>query len=107
MTDSRLDNRPEPVWENDEQGGSLPLMDYLQLLWFRRKLIIAVTIFVSVIGYIQINEIKNVYSATSTLMIGLPQANLVDIEAVFSPRDDAETEMEVLRSRVLAAKVIN
>ena len=33
-----------------------PLLDYLQLLWFRRRLILVITILVSVIGYIQVNQ---------------------------------------------------
>ncbi|MFC1796295.1 hypothetical protein ACFL1V_04280, partial [Pseudomonadota bacterium] len=82
MMDKRLENLPEPVWAEEEQGQSLPLMDYLQLLWFRRKLIVAITIFVGVIGYVQVNELKNVYSAKSTLMIGLPQKQVLNIEAV-------------------------
>ncbi len=65
----------------------MPLLDYLQLLWFRRKLIIAITMFVTVVGYIQVNEIKNVYSATSTMVIGLPESQVVDIEEVLSWRE--------------------
>ena len=39
-------------------------------------------------------------------MIGLPEMQVVDIKQVMSPHDDADSEIEVLRSRVLAAKVI-
>ena len=106
MSDVRQESRPEYLWEDKPQSQTLPIMDYLQLLWFRRKLIIAITIFVSVIGYIQVSEIKDVYSATSTLMIGLPKAHVVDIESVYDTRDDTKSEIEVLRSRVLAEKVI-
>jgi len=109
MMDKRLDNLPEPAWAEEDQGQSLPLMDYLQLLWFRRNLIIAITIFVGVIGYVQINELKNRYSATSTLMIGLPQNQVLNIEAVLDKANtygDVEGEIAVLTSRVLAEKVI-
>ncbi|MGH8035690.1 MAG: GumC family protein, partial [Lysobacterales bacterium] len=74
-----------------------------------RKLILAITIFVGIIGFIQANEIKNIYSATATLMVGLPETQVVDIEAVLSRNsapNGAEDEVEVLRSRMLAAKVI-
>jgi len=98
--------KPGSPFEIDEGSQTLPLLDYLQLLWFRRKLILVITVFVGIIGYIQANEIKNQYSATSTLMIGLPEAQVVDIKQVLSPFNDAESEIEVLRSRVLAAKVI-
>jgi succinoglycan biosynthesis transport protein ExoP len=101
---------PQPeLWDSEDSGQAFPLLDYLQLLWFRRKLIIAITIFFSVIGYIQVNEIRNVYSANSTLIVGLPESQVVDIEAVLSREylgTDAAAEVEVLRSRLLAAKVI-
>ena len=48
------------------------MLDYLQLLWFRKKMIIAITLFAAVIGYIQVSEIRNVYSATATMLNFLP-----------------------------------
>lgn len=101
--------RPNAPWEAEENEQTLPLLDYLQLLWFRRKLIVAITAFVAVVGYIQVSEIKDVYSARSTMLIGLPESKVVDIQAVLSgvtSVGDVASEMEVLRSRVLAAKVI-
>ena len=87
-----------------------PLLDYLQLLWFRRHLIIAITIFVAVIGFIHVNQLISVYTASSTLMVNMPETQVVDIEQVLS-RDSygyqATAEVEVLRSRGLAAKVID
>ena len=106
QTDTGIASRP---WEDDDSEQTLPLLDYLQLLWFRRKLIIAITMFVAVVGYIQVSEIKNVYTATSTMVIGLPESQVVNIEAVLSRSNsvsDLAGEIEVLRSRVLAAKVI-
>ncbi len=99
---------PAP-WQTEDDEQKLPLLDYLQLLWFRRKLIIAITLFVAVVGYIQVNEIKNVYTATSTMVIGLPESQVVNIQEVLSRGNslgDVASEIEVLRSRVLAAKVI-
>ncbi|GAH28691.1 unnamed protein product, partial [marine sediment metagenome] len=64
----------------------------------------------AVVGYIQVNEIKNIYSATSTMIVGLPEKQVVDIESVMSRQRtgaDAKGEVEILRSRGLAAKVIN
>lgn len=96
----------------DPQYGSedpFPLFDYLQLLWFRRHLIIAVSLFVAVLGFIYINQLKPVYTATSTLMIGATQTQVVDIEQVLKREfsgNEAIAEQEVLRSRSLANKVI-
>ena len=109
MMDNRTEKLPEPVWTEEGQGQSLTLMDYLQLLWFRRNLILAITIFVTVIGYVQISELKNRYSATSTLMIGLPQQQVLNIEQVLSKANtygDVQGEIAVLTSRILAEKIV-
>jgi len=121
LSEGPFENQPAAEWHGKRQGGAnvwalepeaesqtLPLLDYLQLLWFRRKLIVAITLFVFILGYIQVNEIKNIFTATSVVMVGLPQVQVVDIESVFSSNaaDDVEGEIEVLRSRGLAAKVV-
>jgi len=96
------------VYETDVQEQSFPLADYVQHLWFRKKLVLAITIFVTVFGYIKVNEIVDLYSASSTLMISLPQPTVLDIVGVMD-RDsfaDAESEVEVLRSDVLMTKVV-
>jgi len=96
--------------DNFQAEEPFPLLDYLQLLWFRRHLIIAITVFVAVIGFIYVNQLKSVYTASSTLMVNMPETQIVDIEQVLS-RDSygnqAIAEVEVLRSRGLATKVIN
>lgn len=87
-----------------------PLFDYLQLLWFRRKLIIAVSVLVAIIGFIHVNQLIPVYTASSTLLVGIKEAQVVDINPVLSRddySDDIQVEVEVLRSRSLAAKVID
>ncbi len=109
MMDAQPNKGPVDKWEADEAGQSFPLLDYLQLLWFRKKLILAITVFITIIGYIQVNEIKNIYSAKSTLLIGIPESQVVDFETVLSGGNsygEVTSEIEVLRSRVLAAKVI-
>ena len=94
----------QDYYAEQHHGGEdpFPLFDYLQLLWFRRHLIIAVSLFVAVLGFIYVNQLRPVYTATSTLMIGATQTQVVDIEQVLS-RDSygyqATAEVEVLRSR--------
>jgi succinoglycan biosynthesis transport protein ExoP len=96
----------------DPRQGSedpFPLLDYLQLLWFRRNLIVAVSLFVAVLGFIYVNQLIPVYTATSTLMIGANETQVVDIEQVLSREfygNEAVAEVEVLRSRSLANQVI-
>jgi capsular exopolysaccharide synthesis family protein len=100
-------------WETapaaEAQGQEFPLLEYLQLLWYRKKLILAITAFVAVVGWVQVNQIRNIYTATSTLMLGVQKAQAVDIESVITRDywgDMVLAEMEVLRSRGLARKVV-
>jgi capsular exopolysaccharide synthesis family protein len=90
------------------QGQDFPVMEYLQVLWYRKKLIVAITLFVAVVGWIHVNQIRSMYTATSTLLLGVQQPQTVDIETVWSGDywgDRVLAEMEVLRSRGLARKV--
>lgn len=81
------------------------------ILWFRRRLLIAVTIFVSCVGLIILVQIPPRYTATSVLMVGVPHTQVVDIEAVLGELLSGDSailgEVEVLRSRGLAAKLID
>jgi len=110
MNDSQFNPDPNLALQPEQEAEQFPLLDYLQLLWFRKRLILVITVFVAVIGFIYVNQIPSVYTATATLMIGLPENRVVDIEAVLT-RDmyssEAQGEVEVLRSRGLAEKVIN
>jgi len=93
----------------DGQGQAFPLLEYLQLLWYRKKLIIAITLFVAVAGWIHVNQIRSIYTATSTLMLGVTKAQAVDIESVLKRDywgDEVLAEIEVLKSRGLANKVV-
>ncbi|MCW8926904.1 MAG: Wzz/FepE/Etk N-terminal domain-containing protein, partial [Xanthomonadales bacterium] len=101
----------QDYYAEPDHGGEdpFPLFDYLQLLWFRRRVIVAVTLLVAVIGFIHVNELRPVYTATSTLMIGATDTQVVDIKEVLSREfygNEAVAETEVLRSRSLAERVI-
>ncbi len=103
------DTQAFPMDMSTQPEGSLPWLEYVQLLWFRKKLIIVITVFVGVIGYIQVNQIQSIYKATSTMVIGGQKNTVVDIDLVLSRdrrRNQLEGDIEVLRSRGLAAMVV-
>ncbi|KAA9133078.1 polysaccharide biosynthesis tyrosine autokinase [Marinihelvus fidelis] len=86
-----------------------PLLDYLQLLWFRRRLIVLVTLLVAVVGYLHVNQLTSVYTARSSLMIGVHDSRPVDLDSMLYQRyfgPEALEEVEVLKSRGLSEKVI-
>jgi capsular exopolysaccharide synthesis family protein len=109
-TDS--DQRAPQMWDEspsgESQGQEFPLLEYLQLLWYYKKLILALTVFVAVVGWIHVNQIRSIYTASSTLLLGVTQTQAVDIQSVLKQQywgDEVLAEMEVLRSRGLARKV--
>jgi capsular exopolysaccharide synthesis family protein len=96
----------DPAQEEEEP---FPILDYLQLLWFRRRLIIVITILVAAVGYIQVNQMRNIYTATSSILIGIQQGQVNDFNSYmrnYFSRPDSTEEIEVLRSRGLAERVI-
>lgn len=106
-----MDNQTSdyPAYEIQQQEEPFPLLDYLQLLWFRRRLILVITILVSVIGYIQVNQLRSIYTASSTILIGIQQAAVTDFDSYmyryFNGLESTE-EVEILKSRGLAEKVV-
>ena len=107
------ESRALQSWEEgsgaESEGSDLPRLEYLQLLWYRKKLILAITIFVGAFGWVHVNQIRSIYSASSTLMLGVAQAQPVDFESAFKREywgDEVLAEMEVLRSKGLARKVV-
>jgi capsular exopolysaccharide synthesis family protein len=113
MDQTQPQQNPLQAWEQGADTGlsgqDFPIIEYLQLLWYRKKLIIAITMFAAVVGWIQVNQIRSIYTATSTLIVGSQQTNVVDIETVLSRDvwgDALRGEIEILRSRRLAGKVV-
>ena len=88
------------------------LLDQFNTLWFHRRLLFSTALFVIAVGVIVVTQMVPRYTASSTMILGAPKTNLVDIEEVLNlgfgnhNRSAIRTEMEVLRSRVLARKVI-
>ena len=88
------------------------LLEWFHILWFRRRLLFSVALFIIVIGAINLMQQKSRFTASSSVMIGVPKSQVVDIEAVLggiaTGNDTAIIgEIEVLQSRELAKKVID
>jgi len=84
------------------------LLNYLQLLWFRRWAIIIITILISVFGAIWLSGQVPVYRSTSSLLIGFPEVESAGSNAGDSIKTttNINDEIEVLRSRDLVTTVI-
>ncbi len=88
----------------------LSLSSVLNVLEVRRKLIISVTFLISLLALLTIYQLVPRYTATNQLLIGINSAKVVDIEEVLSGGMKGDTavigEMEVIKSRELAHKII-
>ncbi|MEE4173832.1 MAG: polysaccharide biosynthesis tyrosine autokinase [Xanthomonadales bacterium] len=95
--------------DSSPQDEPFPLLDYLQLLWFRRRLIAVVTLLVAVLGYLYVNQLQSIYTARSDILIGVTDSQPLDFQQAIYQRYfglDTQQEMEVLRSRRLAQKTV-
>ena len=81
------------------------------ILWLRKRLFIGVTLPLSILAILIIFQLTPRYTALTQLLVGINAAKVVDIEEVMSGNFNNEAavigEMEVLRSRELARKVID
>ena len=91
-------------------NSELSLSAILSVIGLRRKLIISVTLLISSLAVLYIYQLVPRYTATSQLLIGINAAKVVDIEEVISGGMKGDTavigEMEVIKSRELAHKII-
>ena len=83
--------------------------EFAAQLW-RHKAIILVTIgLVTLAAYLFVNQITPRYSAKTKILVGVPKTNVLDVEDVVrglrTDRATIESEVLVLTSRTLAAKV--
>lgn len=92
-----------------EEAGNIDYMHYVNLL--RRNLIkILIFAFVTVvITYLVLMNVRNVYTAHSTVQIEEAQANIVSIQDVYGIPKNSEylaTQFQILKSRELARRVV-
>ncbi len=95
------------------QGGADEdaVKNILQSLWLRRRLLAIVVLTVLVISTLLVYQLTPRYTATTQILIGIKAQKVVNIQEVVSEisQDDKAllSEIEVLKSRELAHKVIN
>jgi len=103
------DSHQLDTFEDDEEGTSLS--DIIHILWLRKKLLISVTTLCTLIAVSIIFQLIPRYTASTQLLIGINSAKVVDIEEVITGGLSGDTavigEMEVIKSRGLAHKVID
>ena len=91
--------------------GEVDLREVLSKFWRRKGLIFGVTVALTMIAALVVLQITMLYTAESTVMINYRETQVVDVEAVVSGLvgdvETMESEIEVIKSRGLAAKTID
>ncbi len=89
----------------------IDLRELLRIFRRRKAIIFAAVVLTAIIGALVIWQITPMYTAKATVMVGARESQVVDIEAVLAglPADaeTIESEIQVIRSRGLASKVVD
>ncbi len=97
-------------WPDPDRADDRALRDFLALVWRRRALIAATVAVATLVAAIVVFQLTPRYTAQTEILIGAPEANVVDIEGVLGGlgRDAraVRSEMRILTSNALAAKVV-
>jgi capsular exopolysaccharide synthesis family protein len=105
--DEGLHNEATTPYGSDRQSD---LPELLRLLWRQKAVIIGTTTLLTALATAILLSLTQIYSATAYVMVDPREQHVVDIEAVVAglPPDaeTVQTEMQVLRSRDLALRVI-
>lgn len=98
------------VLRGELQDDEIDLRQYWRVVYGQRWNIASLAIVVSIIAALVVLAMRPVYRSTLTLMIESQQANLVSIEDAYgvgtANKEYFLTQFEILKSRVLAEKVV-
>ncbi|MCA0900251.1 MULTISPECIES: GumC family protein [Microbulbifer] len=106
----------EKYTNNSEEGessqvGNIDLVALFFAVYERKWFIIAFAILMTIVAYLSVQNIRDRYQATATLLLGGNEANLVSIRDVYEAgvqrREFLMTQVEMLRSRGIAARVVD
>ena len=89
----------------------ISLSKIFNTLWLRRRILLSVTFTISLLAILYIYQLVPRYTSATQLLIGINSAKVVDIQEVLGGSMDGDSavigEMEVIKSRELARKLIN
>ena len=87
------------------------LRDFIERLWRHKWLLLTTVGLVTLATSVWVAQITPRYAAKVKILVGVPKTNVIDVENVLhgvrTDRAQLESEMQVLASRSLAAKVVD
>lgn len=104
-------NRPLLPGLQRDDDDEIDLLKLWNTIWRRKWSIIALTLVVAMVTVLIVLSLTPIYRATATLLIDQKQASVVSIDQVYglegSGSDYLQTQLELLKSRSLAERVVN
>lgn len=96
--------------QQQQQDDDIDLRELLRKIWRRRGIILGTIVVITVLAALVIFQLTPRYTASTLVMIGARENQVVDVEAVLSglTADDKtiQSEIQVIQSRELAEKVV-
>ncbi len=93
-----------------EASSEINLKELLRTVWRRKGVVFGTVVLLTTLAGLVVSQLTTLYRAEAVVMIEPRQSNVVDLEAVIeglpAERETINTEIEVIRSRGLAEKVI-
>ena len=102
-----LPQLPDPFLKEDDQ---INLQKYGYIIWHHRLSIVGLALLAGLLAALVVFSMTPVYKSTASLLIELKSNNVVSIADVYGVTDRKQfyaTQAEILRSRLLAEKVID
>ena len=110
-TQAGADIRPREETQDQHTEQSFDLLVYWRVLATRKWSILGLTLGITVLAALVVFSIQPTYRSTVTLLIEAQKNKVVGIEEVYSGmsanREYFQTQAEIMKSRELAAKVVN
>jgi capsular exopolysaccharide synthesis family protein len=112
MNDIALQERlqPEAAGQQQRVEDTLDLVEYWRAISKRRWSILGLTVLVSILALLIVNNMRPLYRATATILIEQGKSKIVSIEEIYAQgmmaRESYQTQVEIIRSEELARKVV-
>ena len=107
---TQIIERTQPAQRQEEEGGEIDLLKLWLVVWQRKWSIITLVLVVSMLASLYANSLTPIYQAQATMLFEKKSAPVMSIEQLYGMDsfgyEFLETQMELLKSRALAERVV-
>ncbi|GLR70628.1 GumC family protein [Agaribacter marinus] len=96
--------------QNSQSNGDIDIVYLLLLLWRQKSIPIAFVLIGFVFTFVYVKTLPSVFTASTTLQVGIEQGNIVSIDELYvleaRTEEHYNTQIELLKSRQVLKKVV-